>query len=68
GQLPDVFYDEFVFRGMLNDSLPAGETLYFPIVQECDGAAERWIEIPAPGQDGHDLEFPAPGVKLLPKK
>lgn len=68
GQLPDEFYDEFVFRGMLTDSLPAGETLYFPIVQECDGAAERWIEIPAAGQDGHDLEFPAPGVKLLPKK
>lgn len=68
GQLPDEFYDEFVFRAMLTDSLPAGETLYFPIVQECDGAAERWIEIPVAGQDGHDLESPAPGVKLLPKK
>jgi len=68
GELPDEFYDEFIFRGMLTDGLPAGETLYFPAVQECDGAAERWIEIPAAGQDAHDLEFPAPGVKLLPKK
>lgn len=68
GELPDEFYDEFVFRGMLTEGLPVGATLYFPAVQECDGAAERWIEIPAAGQDGHDLEFPAPGVKLLPKK
>lgn len=68
GELPDEFYDEFVFRGTLTAGLPAGETLYFPAIQECDGAAERWIEIPASGQDAHDLEMPAPGVKLLPKK
>jgi uncharacterized protein YcnI len=45
-----------------------GQKLYFPVVQECDGTADRWIEIPAAGQDEDALENPAPGIKLLPKK
>ena len=68
GSLPDQFYDEFVFRGTIADSLEAGTTLYFPVVQECDGAVERWIEQPAAGQDAHDLEKPAPGLVLSPKR
>lgn len=68
GELPDEFYDEFVFRGTLADDLPAGEKLFFPVVQECGGQAERWIEIPAAGQDEDALELPAPGLTLLPKK
>lgn len=68
GSLPDEFYDEFVFRGTLTDGLPAGEALYFPVVQQCGDATERWIEIPASGQDADSLEYPAPGLKLLPKK
>ncbi|QPC90824.1 YcnI family protein [Mesorhizobium sp. INR15] len=68
GSLPDEFYDEFVFRVMLTEGLPVGQKLYFPVVQECDGAADRWIEIPAAGQDEDALENPAPGIKLLPKK
>ena len=66
GALPDAFYDEFVFRGMLTSGLEAGTALYFPVVQECANGAERWIEIPQPGQDPDSLEFPAPGVTLLP--
>jgi uncharacterized protein YcnI len=68
GSLPDEFYDEFVFRGQLAADLPAGKKLYFPVVQECEGVAERWIEIPAAGQDEDALEYPAPGIKLAPKK
>ncbi|RWA71398.1 YcnI family protein [Mesorhizobium sp.] len=68
GNLPDEFYDEFAFRASLAADLPAGQMLYFPVVQECDGAAARWIEIPAAGQDEDALENPAPGIKLLPKK
>lgn len=68
GNLPDEFYDEFVFRGTLTESLASGEKLYFPVVQECDGVADRWIEIPAAGQDEDALELPAPGLTLLPKK
>lgn len=67
GELPDAYFDEFAFRGYLTDSLPVGETVFFPVVQECDGdAAERWIEIPAKGQDAHDMESPAAGLKILP--
>jgi len=69
GKLPDDFYDEFVLRGTLAADLPPGETLYFPVVQECEGGAvERWIQIPQAGQNEGNLETPAPGVKLLPKK
>ena len=69
GRLPDEFYDEFVLRGQLSAALPAGESIYFPVVQECEGGVvDRWIAIPAAGQDADSLEFPAPGVKLLPKK
>lgn len=63
GDLPDAFYDEFVFRGRITDTLPAGETLFVPVVQECATKAERWIEIPAAGQDPDALEFPAPGLR-----
>ena len=68
GNLPDEFYDEFVFRATLTADLPVGQKLYFPVVQECDGATDRWIEIPAAGQDEDALENPAPGIKLTPKK
>lgn len=69
GNLPDEFYDEFVLRARLTGDLPAGETLHFPVVQECEGGGTaRWIEIPATGQDEDALEHPAPGLKLLPKK
>jgi uncharacterized protein YcnI len=68
GKLLDEHYDEFVFRGMLAAELPAGP-IYFPVVQECEnGSAERWIEIPQPGQDEHELEGPAPGLTILPKQ
>jgi len=66
GELPDAFYDEFVFRGMLTTSLQPETVLYFPVVQECADGAERWIETPAAGQDPDSLESPAPGVTLLP--
>lgn len=64
GELPDEFYDEFVFRGTIAATMPVGSTVYFPAVQECATKSERWIELPAEGQDPHDLESPAPGVKI----
>lgn len=68
GNLGDDEYDEFALRVFLTTDLKAGETLHFPVVQECaDGLAERWIEVPASGQSEDDLEFPAPGVTLLQK-
>ena len=68
GKLPDDFYEEFVFRGFLTKDLKAGETLYFPVVQDCETGVDRWIEIPAAGKSADDYETPAPGLKLVPKK
>lgn len=65
GELPAAFYDEFVVRVRVTDRLPVGEMVYIPAIQECATGAERWIEIPAAGQDSHDLQGPAPGVKVV---
>ena len=64
GPLPNALYDSF---GLLM-KLPAakGTTLYFPTVQECVTGVHRWIEIPAAGQQWHDLQEPAPFVRLTP--
>jgi uncharacterized protein YcnI len=69
GKLLDRHYDEFVFRATLTDALQAGTTVYFPVVQECEGGgADRWIEITAMGKSPHDYKYPAPGVRLLPAR
>lgn len=64
GSLPDDNYDEFVFMSFLSGDLQAGQTIYFPVVQECAKGVHRWIEIPT---GGSDYPEPAPGLKLLPK-
>jgi uncharacterized protein YcnI len=71
GNLPDAYYDEFVLTGYLGDDLPAGQTMYFAVVQECEKGVNRWIEIPAAGaaHAGHEEQSePAAGLKLLPKR
>ena len=68
GNLPDSYYDEFVFSGFLAGDLEPGKVLYFPVVQECEKGVHRWIEIPAAGKSTSDYPEPAPGLKLLPKK
>ncbi|MCA9834665.1 MAG: YcnI family protein [Thermomicrobiales bacterium] len=42
----------------------AGETIYFPVVQECEEGENAWIEIPADGQDAEELESPAPSINV----
>jgi uncharacterized protein YcnI len=64
GSLPDDFYDEFIFRGMLTDFEP-GTVLHFPVVQECAEGVHRWIEIPKPGEDPDSYEEPAPSLTIL---
>jgi uncharacterized protein YcnI len=69
GKLPDGFYDEFVFASVLAEELEAGNTIYFPVVQECEKGIHRWIAIPSGGDpDGHDGPGPAPGLRLLPRQ
>ncbi|MCG7394881.1 DUF1775 domain-containing protein [Microvirga sp. ACRRW] len=64
GSLDDGHYDEFVFQARFTDAFQPGATVYFPVVQECDGAAEEWVQVPAAGEDAHKLAMPAPGVKI----
>lgn len=59
GELPDAWYDEFVFRGTFADSLDEGD-FFFPTLQECASGKEAWID--TSGGEGSDN--PAPGVKL----
>lgn len=66
GELLDEHYDEFIFRAQFTDQLPANEMLFIPVVQECESASERWIEIPTGDQTRSDLRYPAPGVMVLP--
>jgi periplasmic copper chaperone A len=74
GNLPDAYYDEFVLTGYIGDEAPAGQTIYFPVVQECEKGVNRWIEIPAAGghDHGHDAHDeagePAAALRLLPKR
>jgi len=53
GALPDNEYDEFVVRGTLADSLKPGETLYFPVLQNC-GTRKR------PGSRSRPQAKPSP--------
>ncbi len=68
GNLPDAFYDEFVLTGFVGDDAPAGQTMYFPVVQECEKGVNRWIEIPATGAPHDESGEPAAGLRLLPKR
>ena len=65
GNLPDAYYDEFVFTARLTGDLPVGKAVYFPTVQNCGNTAERWVAIPAVGQNPHSLPDPAPAVMLV---
>lgn len=64
GRLEDAWYDEFAFRA----TVAKGTTgrLFVPVVQQCDGGVERWIEVPAAGGSSDDLKFPAPSVRVEP--
>ena len=63
GNLPDSFYDEFIFRVRVTDIAP-GTKVYFPVVQECGSKSDHWIEIPAAGKSDDDYENPAPGLTI----
>lgn len=64
GSLDDAHFDQFSFRGKLTDTLEAGTTVYFPVIQECANGAHNWVNIPAEGQNSHDIDEPAPGLQI----
>jgi uncharacterized protein YcnI/copper(I)-binding protein len=65
GDLPDNFYDTFTVYGKVAAGDPATD-LAFPTIQLCgtDGKV-AWDQIAAPGQDPHELDGPAPVLKLV---
>ncbi len=66
GNLPDAQYDEFV---LMLRTPEQGDTLYLPVTQFCErGLKAEWTEIPATGQDPHDLNAPAPAIRLSPAR
>lgn len=65
GSLADGVKDEFVFEARVTDAFKPGDTIYFPVVQECATAKQAWIERPEAGQDPHSLKSPAPGVRVV---
>jgi uncharacterized protein YcnI len=64
GDLPDAYFDEFEMVVYLTPALKAGQTLYFPVVQQCKQGVSRWTDTSGDPAAAH----PAPHVKLLPKK
>lgn len=64
--LADAHYDEFVLYLRTPDA--AGQTLWFPFVQECEGGkVSRWIERPGEGQTFENLRQPAFPVLVVPR-
>jgi uncharacterized protein YcnI len=61
GPLPDNHMQEFGLSLRFPDR--PGETLWFPVIQECEEGDHRWVTIPVEGEDPPDE--PAPGVTLL---
>lgn len=66
GPLPDSMYDTFGLVMKLPDA--PNQTLYFPLVQECERGVHRWIGIPAAGQKWNDVREPAPFVRIRPAR
>lgn len=42
----------------------AGQTLYFPTVQNCEEGEAAWIQIPTEGQDTAELDMPSPKITV----
>lgn len=61
GNLPNEWYDEFVFRGTFAGDLEPGK-FYFPSVQECATGEEAWIDVSGDA----NAEMPAPSLELVP--
>lgn len=62
GPLSDSHMQLFGLSFFASESL-AGETVYFPVVQQCEEGVTRWIEIPVEGEE--EPEEPAPGIAIL---
>ena len=70
GNLPEAFYDEFVFTATIASDMKPDQSVYFPTVQQCEKGVHRWIEVPAAGGQRHGGEGgePAPALLLVPAR
>lgn len=60
-----------VSEGVTEISWSGGQTIYFPVVQECEKGVHRWIEIPTgkpSSGHGEGSSEPAAALRLLPKR
>jgi uncharacterized protein YcnI len=62
GPLPDPHLQRFGLSFYASDSL-ADQTVYWPVVQQCENGVNRWIEIPVEGEE--EPEEPAAGISFL---
>lgn len=62
--LPEGQRDTFELSFQVPDA--EGEVLTFPTIQTCEEGETAWTEVPAEGQDAHELERPAPSFEILP--
>lgn len=65
GTLLNEHIDEFTLSMFVTKSFTPGTKVYFPVEQVCEKGSHAWVEIPAEGQDAHDLKSPAPAIKII---
>lgn len=68
GNLPNEYLDEFKIGLFVTKDVAAGSTLYFPVEQTCEKGSLSWSQVPEPGQSAHDLERPAPALRVAAKE
>lgn len=61
GNLPNDWYDEFVFRGTFGAKLAANSKFYFPAIQVCENGTQEWTNVTADKEAGK----PAPKLTLV---
>ncbi len=61
GRLADDMFDTF---GVMMKLPAVSGPLYLPAIQTCEVGANRWTDIPAPGQAWHGVSHPAPMISL----
>lgn len=65
GEIPDDMFDGFEISGKLS-GVEAGASLPFVTTQKCgQDASVTWGDIPAAGQNPHDLEHPVPAIAVI---
>ena len=62
GPLPDGQFIDFGISATFQME-PGSYTL--PVIQYCGSDSIAWIEVPAAGQDAHELEHPAPSFTIV---